>query len=157
MGKTMIIKGADFYENRIDDATPTPTYRNLINPSECVHKYINSQGDIVNPETDPDNIFAVSGFIPVNGQNINCPTEQTEDTSDSAVFGGYIVYDQNKQKIRFNRRRTTQYIYVEGDAYVRFPLRNDYLNIAIGPKQYVYPAHFAAYGSEQLPYVPYEE
>lgn len=144
MGKLLIIKGADFIENAVETG-----YKNLINPAEIEQgKYIDSDGNITNAPSDVER-YAVSGLIPVNGKDIFCPTEGGIDTTPSAVFGGYLVYDSNFTKIRFNRLRAKQYTYESGDAYVRFPLRNDTLNIS-------YPTHFAAYGNQALPYKPYE-
>ena len=151
MGKTLIIKGADFIENAVETS-----YKNLINPVEIEQaKYIDSNGDILIPTKDLQK-YAVSGFIPINGKDIYCPTEGPEDSKPSPIFGGYLVYDSNFTKIRFNRLRTKQYTYEPGDAYVRFPLRNDFLNRPINNDGISYPAHFAAYGNQALPYKPYE-
>lgn len=151
MGKTLIIKGADFIENAVETS-----YKNLINPVEIEQgKYIDSAGNIEIPTSDVDR-YAVSGFIPVNGKDIYCPTEFTVDVTQSSTFGGYLVYDSNFTKIRFNRLRKKQYTYVSGDAYVRFPLRNDALNNPKVTDGINYLAHFAAYGNRALPYKPYE-
>lgn len=148
MGKSLIIKGADFAVNAV-----VAGYKNLINPAEIEQrKYIDQNGDI----GDGEALYAVSGYIPVNGKDIYCPTEMSTDTTPSPVFSGYIVYNANREVIRFNRLRTKQYTYVEGDAYVRFPLRNDSLNYPSRTDGFNYPAHFAAYGNRALPYVPYE-
>lgn len=151
MGKTLIIKGADFIENAVETS-----YKNLINPVEIEQgKYIDPNGDISIPSRS-EQLYAVSGFIPVNGKDIYCPTEGAEDSTQSPNFGGYLVYDSNFTKIRFNRLRTKQYTYEPGDAYVRFPLRNDWLNRPTHTDGISYPAHFAAYGNQSLPYKPYE-
>lgn len=151
MGKTLIIKGADFSENAV-----VIGYKNLINPAEIMQgKYIDPEGNIVTSQYDTDK-YAVSGYIPVNGQNIYCPTEWRTDQSPTSVFGGYVVYDSNLTKIRFNRLRTKQYTYKPGDAYVVFPLRNDSLNSPVNTDGINYPEHFAAYGNQALPYKPYK-
>ena len=157
MGKTLIVKGANFYQNCIDTVEPSQIYCNLINPEEITQeKYINDKGNIANAGVNKE-YYAISGYIPVNGKNIYCPTEYMIDTSDSGSFGGYLVYDGNKELIRFERRRKKQYTYEDGDAYVIFPLRNDSLNNPTLTDGFSYPQHFASYGDGALPYVPYEE
>lgn len=151
MGKLLIIKGADFIENAVETG-----YKNLINPAEIEQgKYIDSDGNISIPGSGAD-LYAVSGFIPVNGKDMFCPTICSTDSTPSSIFGGYLVYDSNFIKIRFNRLRTKQYTYEPGDAYVRLPLRNDALNSPTKTDGISYPTHFAAYGNRALPYKPYE-
>lgn len=65
--------------------------------------------------TAASQIYSISNFIPVNGQNIRAAGSTPFDT---ALYAKYCVYDENQNFIRAGY--TDVYAYMDGDAFVRF-------------------------------------
>lgn len=112
------IKDAELNQDIVDELETKITIdigENLINPDTVTeYRYLDTSGNVT---TTGLQIFAVSDYIEVNGQDI----------ISSAYFSGtslrgYTVYDVNKVKLRTASEQ--QYTYQAGDYYVRFGLRD---------------------------------
>lgn len=112
---------------------------NLLNPATCQLGYIRASDgayrDVTQDRYATDFIPVDSDGIYVNGYN------------PYGTGGGYAVYDANKQYIRGSGNSSFDYVYQEGDAFIRITLGVN----GLGTSYYVVKA------SDPHEYVPYFE
>ena len=86
-------------------------------------------------------IWGRTGYIEVSKDGLYC------NAANYSGYSGYAVYNSSKQYIRGAQQRV--YTYVEGDAYVRFTLKEN-------PESPYTDGQFAVFeGTTPLDYVPY--
>jgi hypothetical protein len=84
---------------------------NLVNPVFVESgKYFKTNGEIA---TTTIQNYKISGYIPVNGQNIICNGDNASNTST------FVVYDKDYNQLRTQVNSGKQYNYQDGDCYVR--------------------------------------
>lgn len=134
-GSVNAVKSSGIFSELLKKVSIVPS-TNLINPNDPNNLYgygIGSNGQIKSAQA---NIYFVTNYIPVNGQNISIYTSYINNWSTASV------YDANFGYLR-TLGSSMLYEYESGDAYIRIFCRKTYSGTR------------ANYGSTLLPYKPW--
>ena len=116
-GDTLTARDLNEIVSEVNSKVNPQAGTNLINPAELeTGKAISANGNISGGLSAT---YAITGYIPVNGENIIASAYYA-----SGTWSAGNVYDADKNFIR-TLGATQQYTYQSGDAYVRFSVKND--------------------------------